>query len=240
MSQEKYFINKKFLTKKKGLNDSNKDLNKGSFNGAELDLLSYIQENTTQSRQESNNTGSTTQGYFALLSSFYFTPGLATETTIITEQENTWVDVNIVPFNNGANEGTFDYRPQAMIDAQSTAYNESTGIFNLEGLTIESFITFESSFGFIPDVDESQIEVRLLFQRHSGSIPSDDFEKTGNVIPLTQGADIEYSLQPLITAFIGDTIDTNGIGDSGTCKFQIKSSSSGVVKMKQLTWYLNK
>ena len=179
------------------------------------------------------------QGYFGILTAFFFN-GNPTETTITTAEENTWVDVNLIPFDNGGNEGTFDYRPQSMKDAQGSAYNEATGVFTLEGLTIQSFLTFEASFGFIPDIDECQIEVRLLFQRHSGTSPSDDFEKTGNVIPLTQGADIEYSLQPLITAFIGDTIDTNGVGDSGTCKFQVKSSSAGVVRMKQLTWYLNK
>ena len=179
------------------------------------------------------------QGYFGVLTEFFF-GGSTTDTTITTEQENDWVDVALVPYNDGSNEGTFDYRPQPMKDAQASGFDAPTGVFTLEGLTINSFLTFEAAFGFEPEVDESQIEVRLLFQRHSGSTPSGDFEKTGNVISLTQGADIEYSLQPLITAFIGDTIDTNGAGDSGTCKFQVKTTSAGVIRMKQLTWYINK
>lgn len=181
----------------------------------------------------------TTQGYFGVLTEFFF-GGSTIDTTITTEQENDWVDVNFTPYSNGSDEGTFDYRPLSMKQAQPDGFDESTNTFTLEGLSLNSFITFEAAFDFEPEVDESQIEVRLLFQRHSGTSPSDDFEKTGNVVSLTQGADLDYSLQPLITAFIGDTIDTNGAGDAGTCRFQVKTTSAGIIKMKQLTWYLNK
>ena len=118
-------------------------------------------------------------------------------------------------------------------------FDDSTGIFSFEGLTQESSVQFRASMTFEPDEDEGQLEARLLFNRHSGTTPSDDFSIEDVALTMSQGADQEYPAEPLLTFFVGDTIDTNGPGDAGRCRFQIRSTVPGTVRMRALTWYIS-
>ena len=180
------------------------------------------------------------QGYYGLLTDFYF-GGTATETVIDLNNLNTWVDVDI----DIASEGLFDSRPQDMKDAQALGH-EGDGsasnpvIFKLEGLDIRSFANFRASMAFEPEDDEGQLESRLLFNRHSGTVPSDDFAIEEVSLSMFNGADVDYVSEPMLSFFIGDTIDTNAAGDAGKCKFQIKSNVTGIIKLRALTWYINK
>ena len=121
-----------------------------------------------------------------------------------------------------------------------TGWDETTGFFNLEGLTTTAFCSFRASMSFEPDEDEGQLEARLFFERHTGTVPNDPFPIEDVILTMNQGADIEYPAEPLLSFFVGDTIDTNSEGDAGRCKFQIKSSVAGTVRMRALTWYINK
>lgn len=181
-----------------------------------------------------------TQGYFALLSSFYFTPGVATETIVEVEDEGEWIDVNFDVYDAGSNEGLFDYRPTAMKEANPIGFDNATKFFSLEGLNLNAFCSFRASMTFEPEEDEGELQARLFFERHQGAVPEDPFPIEAVVTTMTQGADIEYPAEPLLTFFVGDTIDTNAPGDAGRCKFQIKSSVAGIVRMRALTWYINK
>jgi hypothetical protein len=186
------------------------------------------------------NATSLTQGYYGLLSPFYF-DGAATETSIEVNEINTWVDVLLTTDVNG----TFDKRPQAMKDAyaQGHAGDGTQGnpiVFSLEGLDINAFANFRASMAFEPDEDEGQLESRLLFNRHSGTTPSVDFAIEEVSLSMQNGADKDYVSEPLLTFFVGDTIDTNGVGDAGQCRFQIKSNVAGTLKLRALTWYINK
>ena len=181
-----------------------------------------------------------TQGYYGMLSSFYF-DGAATETVIEASDINTFVDVNLTTDSNGL----FDNRPLSMIEAQAVGHsgNGTAGspvIFNLEGLNIRSFANFRASLSFVPAEDEGQLETRLLFNRHSGTTPSTDFSIEEVSLSMQNGADIDYVSEPMLSFFIGDTIDTNGINDAGKCRFQIKSNVEGTLKLRALTWYINK
>ena len=98
---------------------------------------------------------------------------------------------------------------------------------------------FRASMSFVPETDEGQLETRLLFERHSGTIPNDQFPIEEVSLSMEQGADIHYPAEPMLSFFVGDTIDTNGPGDAGSCKFQIKSSVEGTLHMRALTWYVN-
>ncbi len=180
-----------------------------------------------------------TQGYYGLLSNFYFTGGVATETEIGLEDTNTWVDVNITTDALGL----FDNRPSTMKAAQAVGHTGAGTqadpvIFDLEGLDIHAHANFRASMTFEPDVDESQLETRLLFTRHSGTTPSEDFSIEEVSLNMTQGADVEYSVEPMLSFFVGDTIDTNGVGDAGRCRFQVKASVEGTIRMRALTWYI--
>ena len=180
------------------------------------------------------------QGYYGLLTGFYF-GGVPTETEIDETNVDTWVDV---VFSTDPS-GTFDNRPTSMSDANAVGH-AGTGadgdpiIFSLEGLDLHSAANFRSSMSFEPDTDESILETRLLFNRHSGTTPSEDFSIEEVTLNMTQGADIEYAAEPMLSFFVGDTIDTNGAGDAGQCRFQIKSSVEGTAYLRALTWYIQK
>lgn len=181
-----------------------------------------------------------TQGYYGVITAFYF-DGSPTETVIDVDQVDQWVDVNFtVHAVEGFTLGEFDNRPLAMKQADATGWDEATGLFNLEGLETTAFCSFRASMTFEPEEDEGQLDARLEFQRHSGTTPSDPFPIEDVVATMSQGASIEYNVEPFLTFFVGDTIDTNGAGDAGKCKFQIKSSVAGIVRMRALTWYINK
>ena len=179
-------------------------------------------------------------GYYGLLSDFYF-GGNATETNILLTEINTWVDLEL----NINSLGLFDNRPTLMKSAQSIGHtgDGSTNnpiVFDLEGLTTTAFANFRASMSFEPEEDEGQLESRLLFNRHSGTTPSTDFSIEEVSLSMFNGANVDYVSEPMLSFFIGDTIDTNATGDAGKCKFQIKSNVAGRVKLRALTWYINK
>jgi len=181
-----------------------------------------------------------TQGYYGLLTNFYFDGGLATETSIDETNVNQWIDIN---FDIDA-LGTFDNRPLPMQEAQAIGHtgsgtNVDPIIFKLDGLTQHSSCNFRASMSFEPEIDEGQLETRLLFNRHSGTTPATDFSIEEVSLTMSQGADIEYAAEPLLTFFVGDTIDTNAVNDAGQCRFQIKSSVEGLIRLRALTWYIN-
>jgi len=184
---------------------------------------------------------SSLQGYYSLLSNFYFTGGLATEKTILLADVGTWCDVELTVDA----QGVFDYRPDSMTTAQAnghtgTGADGSPLVFDLEGLSLSSFCSFRASMVFTPDEDEGQLETRILFNRHSGTTPSIDFSIEEVSLNMSNGADVAYSTEPTLTFFVGDTIDTNGAGDAGKLRFQVKSTVPGVISMKALTLYINK
>ncbi len=116
------------------------------------------------------------QGYMGLLTPFYFA-GSATETEIDDTNVDTWVDAQ---FTVDA-AGTFDNRPTSMKLADATGVSGSGAagdpiVLNLEGLDTHSAVNFRASMSYEPDVDESQLQTRLLFNRHSGTTPSADFD----------------------------------------------------------------
>ena len=175
----------------------------------------------------------TKNGYYGLLTDFYF-GGTGTETIITESDVDTWIDVNFTIDSNG----TFDFRPQAMQDAVNDPFDSSTSLFTLEGLTTKDFGNFRASMSFDPDEDNGEVNARLEFERHSGTTPSDPFPIEDIVATMNDGAATDYTIEPFLSFFIGDTIDTNGAGDAGRCKFQIKSTVPGVLTMRALTWYL--
>lgn len=219
-------------------------LSGSSIDGNDLALIYNSEDNTTRKvvLQEVLEGGKrNSQGYFAVLTNFYFEGGVATETEIAVEDIDTFVDVNFTVDPNGL----FDYRPAQMQAAEASPYDSSTNQFKLDGLTLESSCQFRASMSFEPDEDEGQLEARLLFDRHSGTTPVDENDNPLNfaiesvALTMSQGADIEYPAEPLLSFFVGDTIDTNGPGDAGKCRFQVKSSVPGTIRMRALTWYIS-
>ena len=187
----------------------------------------------------SSSVNSDIQGYYGLLTNFYFTGSTPTVTEIGEDDVDQWIDVS---FDVDA-LGNFDNRPDSMKVANASGHTGAGTqadpiIFDLEGLTQSASCNFRASLTFEPDVDEAQLETRLLFNRHSGTTPSGDFPIADVSLNMTNGADVEYDAEPMLSFFVGDTIDTNGVGDAGRCRFQVRSTVEGTLRMRALTWYI--
>lgn len=178
-------------------------------------------------------------GYLGLLSSYYF-GGSGTTTTITDADVNTWVDVLLTV--DAA--GTFDKRPQAMVDQDATGFTGTGGagdpyLFSLAGLDQEAFGKMRVTGLFTPDIDESQLDVRLLFTPNtSGAFGQ--FGIAEQAATMTQGAVQEYFVEPTITFFVGNTIEdigTAGSPDAGYFQLQIRSSVEGSFNLRGMTAY---
>ena len=178
------------------------------------------------------------QGYYGLLSGVYF-GGVGTSVPITTEQVDTWLDIEMTIDA----QGLFDNRVKDMKDAQAIGHegdgsNGSPIVFLLEGLQSTSFANLRASLTFDPDEDDGRLDSRLLFERHSGTTPSEDFSIEAAGLPMESGADEVYSNSPNIQFFIGDTIDTNGAGDAGKVRFQVKTDVAGTITMNELALFI--
>ena len=85
------------------------------------------------------------QGYYGLLTNFYFVGGVPTVTEIAPEDIDQWLDINfdIDPL------GTFDHRPEDMKSAQAVGHTGAGTqadpiVFSLEGLTQSAFANFRA------------------------------------------------------------------------------------------------
>jgi len=179
------------------------------------------------------------QGYYSLLSNYYFTGGLATERIITTAEAGTWLDIELTIDANGV----FDNRPTGMKTAQAVGHLGSGALgdpicFKLEGLTTTSSADLRTAFTFDPDEDGGRVESRLLFKRHSGTTPASDFVIEATSLSMESGADLEYSNTPNVQFFIGDTIDTNAPGDAGTVQVQIKVDVAGTISMREVALFI--
>jgi len=201
------------------------------WNGSE-----WISILSSDSINESTNLYS--QGYIGILSPFYF-DGVATSSEIVIEDVDVWKDVIMTIDVNGVS----DQRPEDMRIAQSQGY-EGTGalndpiVFLLEGLVEKSFATLRTSLSFTPDEDGGRLDSRLFLERHTGA--GDDFTINAAGLAMESGADEEYPHLISTQFFVGDTIDTNGIGDAGKVRFQIKSDVTGTISMNEMALFIQK
>lgn len=180
-------------------------------------------------------------GYLGLLSSYYF-GGSGSVTTIADTDVNQWVDVLLTVDP----AGTFDYRPQEMVDQDATGFS-GTGaagdpyLFSLAGLDQEAFGKMRVTGLFTPDIDESQLDVRLLFTPNtSGAFGQ--FGIAEQAASMTQGAVQDYFVEPTITFFVGNTIEdigTAGSPDAGQFQLQIRSSVEGEFNLRGMTAYFH-
>ena len=178
------------------------------------------------------------QGYIGLLSAVYF-DGSATSSGIVIEDVDVWKDVimTIHP------QGTSDERVVAMKEAQAQGY-EGDGtlnnpiVFLLEGLEVKSYATLRTSLTFIPDEDGGRLDSRVFLERHSAASPSEDFPINAAGLAMESGADESYPHLVDLQFFIGDTINTNGVGDAGKIRFQIKSDVTGTILMNEMALFI--
>jgi hypothetical protein len=125
------------------------------------------------------------------------------------------------------------------VDASCTFSADDPYIFSLSGMTQQAFGKMRVTALFNPEIDESQLDVRLLFTPNSGG-QYGQFSIAEQAATMTQGADVEYFVEPTITFFVGDSIEeigTVGASDAGSFQLQIRSSVEGTFTLRGLTCY---
>jgi hypothetical protein len=233
------------------LQDSNKiNITQAVARKTGVYTIEFNEDNDTLQVKRTENNGTVTefpiptsvrneiQGYIGLLSAVYF-DGDATASEIAIEEVDVWKDVvmDIHP------QGVSDERPNAMGLAQSQGYegDGSEGnpiVFLLEGLEVQSAATLRASLSFTPDEDGGRLDSRVFLERHSAASPSEDFSINAAGLAMESGADEDYPHLVSLQFFIGDTINTNGVGDAGKIRFQIKSDVTGTVKMNEMALFI--
>jgi hypothetical protein len=187
---------------------------------------------------------SISQGYYGLLSGVYFN-GSATSVDIPADQVGIWQDVVMTvqaPVSGVHLGGVVDERIVSMKNANSSGHSgtgtaESPIVFLLEGLETSSSCTLRTSLVFEPDEDGGKLDSRILLQRHSGASPAGDFAINASSLSMESGADEQYPHIVNVQFFIGNTINTNGAGDAGKVRFQIKSDVAGTASMNKLALF---
>lgn len=114
-------------------------------------------------------------------------------------------------------------------------------LFTLCGLTQQSFGKMRVTGLFNPDIDESQLDVRLLFTPNSSG-QFGQFSIAEQAATMSQGAGVEYFIEPTITFFVGDSIEEIGTveaSDAGRVQLQIRSSVEGEFTLRGLTLYIH-
>tara|TARA_R110002072_G_scaffold241051_1_gene399866 strand:- start:333 stop:1007 length:675 start_codon:yes stop_codon:yes gene_type:complete len=210
---------------------------------------SHLFPDNTESTTNNNNSATTNftssevitdriQGYIGLLSAVYF-DGVATSNEILIEDVDVWQEVVMTIHPNGVS----DKRVDAQKDATPNGFS-GTGavgdpiVFLLEGLVEESAATLRTSLTFIPDEDGGRLDSRIFLERHSGATPSEDFPINAAGLSMESGADEEYPHLVSVQFFVGDTINTNGVGDAGKIRFQVKSDVTGTILMNEMALFI--
>ena len=210
---------------------------------------SHLFPDNTESTTNNNNSATTNftssevitdriQGYIGLLSAVYF-DGVATSNEILIEDVDVWQEVVMTIHPDGVS----DKRVDAQKDATPNGFS-GTGavgdpiVFLLEGLVEESAATLRTSLTFIPDEDGGRLDSRIFLERHSGATPSEDFPINAAGLSMESGAYEEYPHLVSVQFFVGDTINTNGVGDAGKIRFQVKSDVTGTILMNEMALFI--
>lgn len=206
-------------------NDTNWADRENAFHKRVIDDVVALQD-STQPEVLSGN------GYYGLLTD-YFSGGVGTSNLIEVADLNTWLDMDITV------DVVADNRTQAMKDADPVFFDPITKEFNLEGLTTSDHIVVSAGISYTPEIDFGTLRSRLLFTSHSGATPS-SFEIEGRALDMNSGADEQYATIGAIPVFIGDLIDTNGVGDAGKFKIQFQSDVEGELILREYKVFVYK
>ena len=171
-----------------------------------------------------------------------------TSSEIAIEDVDVWQDVVMTiqaPVDGLHLGGVADERVTTMKEANAVGHS-GTGaegdpiVFLLEGLKESSYCTLRASLTFEPDEDGGRLDSRIFLERHSAALPSEDFSINSAGLAMESGANEEYPHLVSVQFFIGDTLNTNGVGDAGKVRFQIKSDVAGTVSMNEMALFIQK
>ena len=178
------------------------------------------------------------QGYYGYTTDFY-TVGVANTVQELPQDEFILIQPQV------AAGGTYPNLPTAMrlannedpwIGAGATIGTGQTE-FSLAGTLSRTNCLVRISYDFIPDVDQSELDVRLKFTTNTATqgtgLTNFNIDKQGLVV--NSGAGITYTGENLIPFFVGETLEGTNKTDAGRFSVQVNASDGGDFEMKALT-----
>ena len=207
------------------------------------DVLEFqIYENLKIASSSEGGSGITTvavrdeiQGYYAYSTDLY-TVGVANTTQELEEDVFTLVQPQI-----GA-AGTQYHLPTVMSDIfgqnpwVGTGATIGTGQtqFSLAGLSSGASATVRVGCQFNPDVDNTNLDVRLTFTTNTATqgtgLTNFSITKEQALI-MNEGADQNYSSESVFSFFVGDTLEGTTKENAGSFNIQVRSSELGTFEM---------
>ena len=175
------------------------------------------------------------QGYYAYSTDLY-TVGVANTSQELEEDTFTLVQPQI-----GA-AGTQYHLPTVMSDVfgqnpwVGTGATIGTGQtqFSLAGLSSGASATVRVGCQFNPDVDNTNLDVRLTFTTNTATqgtgLTNFSITKEQALI-MNEGADQNYSSESVFSFFVGDTLAGTTKADAGSFNIQVRSSELGTFEM---------
>ena len=175
------------------------------------------------------------QGYYTVVSKWYSADEAVRAENPVTEVlEDTWTKLEITAL------AELDESP----DAQKALgiFDAADNRFSLGGLDSGSNIIMRTLIRLRPDVDEGSASIRLNFTTNpttqAGGLTN--FTIESQLFNMTQGADIDYQDESIITAFIGTTLDGIDIASAGSFTIEVKSTVDTDLEVLAFTLYINK
>lgn len=169
------------------------------------------------------------QGYFGVITDG-FNPAVTN-----TSQElvaNTWTDIEMSEY----------ILSDASLDVQKTIgiYDSATHEFSCAGLDTGSYAYVRILVKLNPEVDESTSSVRLNFTTNSATQATGlvNFQIESKLIEMSQGANLDYSDEEIISFFVGDTLVGDTVEDAGKFNIQINSSVEANLEVLGVTLYM--
>mgnify|MGYP003674606441 CR=1 FL=1 len=175
------------------------------------------------------------QGYYTVISKWYSgDAAVRAENPVIEVLEDTWTKLEITPLSE------LDETP----DAQKALgiFDAADNRFSLGGLDSGSNIVMRTLVRLRPDVDEGSASLRLNFTTNSTTQAGGltNFTIESQLFNMTQGADIDYQDESIITAFVGSTLDGIDIANAGSFVMEINSTVDTDLEVLAFTLYINK
>ena len=175
------------------------------------------------------------QGYYTIISKSYSgDPVVRAENSVVEIPADTWTKLEIDVLDIG------DETP----DAQKALgiFDVADNRFSMGGLDDGSNFLMRAVVRLRPDVDEGSASLRLNFitnpTTQSAGLPGFTIET--QLFNMTQGADIDYSDEALITAFVGNTLSGDTIANAGSFTVEINSTVDTDLEVLAFTLYINK
>ena len=174
------------------------------------------------------------QGYYAIVSKSYSSDAaVRAENPVVEVLADTWTKLEIDILDSA------DETPDAQ--KEIGIFDAADNRFSMAGLDDGSNILMRAVVRLRPDVDEGSASLRLSFTTNTATQPFlTGFPIETQLFNMTQGADIDYSDEAIVTAFIGPTLSGSTIADSGSFILEINSTVDTDLEVLAFTLYINK